>query len=112
MILLLFDSTFLDMPKHACLNSDPHATKAPIFLVHAIVAHPTFQVLEVKYMATQTLIEFFYPTLPRDGGKNPLQQRETLPISQVPIRLTNIWYGRLDGIMDPLLSKFGGCSVL
>ena len=37
-----------------------------------------------------------------DGGKNPSQQRETLPIPQVPIRLTNVWCGRLDGIMDPL----------
>jgi hypothetical protein len=37
-----------------------------------------------------------------DGGKNPSQQRETLPVLQVPIRLTNVWYGRLDGIMDPL----------
>ena len=41
-----------------------------------------------------------------DGGKNPSQQRETLPIPQVPNRLMNVWYGRLDGIMDPLLSKF------
>ena len=37
-----------------------------------------------------------------DGGKTPLQQRETLHISQVPIRLMNIWCGRLDGIMDLL----------
>ena len=37
-----------------------------------------------------------------DGGKNPSQQRETLPIPQVPIRLTNVWCGRLDGIMDSL----------
>ena len=37
-----------------------------------------------------------------DGGKNPSQQRETLLISQDPIRLTNVWYGRLDGIMDLL----------
>ena len=41
-----------------------------------------------------------------DRGKNLLQQRETLPVPQVPIRLTNVWYGRLDGIMDPLPSKF------
>ena len=40
-----------------------------------------------------------------DGGKNPLQQRDTLPIPQVPIRLTNVWQGKLDGIMDPLPSK-------
>ena len=39
-----------------------------------------------------------------DRVKNPSQQRDTLPI-QVPIRLTNIWYGRLDGIMDLLASK-------
>ena len=37
-----------------------------------------------------------------DGGKNPSQQREPLPIPQVSIRLTNIWHGRIDGIMDPL----------
>ena len=37
-----------------------------------------------------------------DGGKNPWQQREMLAIPQVPIRLTNIWNGRLDGIMDSL----------
>ena len=37
-----------------------------------------------------------------DGGKGPLQQRETLPIPEVQIRLTNIWYGRLDGVMEPL----------
>ena len=42
-----------------------------------------------------------------DRGKNPSQQRGSLPIPQVPIRLTNIWYGRLDRIMDPLPSKFG-----
>ena len=47
-----------------------------------------------------------------DGGKNTLKQRETLPILHVPIRLTNVWYGRRDGIMDPLPFKFGGCSVL
>ena len=40
-----------------------------------------------------------------DGGKHPSQQRGSLPIPQVPIRLMNVWYGRLDGIMDPLLSK-------
>ena len=43
-----------------------------------------------------------------DGGKNPSQQRETLSIPKVPIRLTIIWYGRLDRIMDPLPYKFGG----
>ena len=43
-----------------------------------------------------------------DGGKNPSKQRETLPIPQVPIRLMNVWYGRIDGIMDLLPSKFGG----
>ena len=42
---------------------------------------------------------------PVDGGKNPSQQRETLPVPQVPIRLTNVWYGRLDEIMDLLPSK-------
>ena len=43
-----------------------------------------------------------------DGGKNPRKKRETLPFPQVPIRLTNIWYGKIDGIMDSLPSKFGG----
>ena len=37
-----------------------------------------------------------------DGGKNPLQQRGSLPIPQVPIRLMNVWYDRLDGDMDLL----------
>ena len=37
-----------------------------------------------------------------DGAKNPSQQSGTLPILQVPIRLTNIWCGRPDEIMDPL----------
>ena len=37
-----------------------------------------------------------------DGGKNPLQQREIVPVPQVPIRLMNVWCGRLDKIMDPL----------
>ena len=41
-------------------------------------------------------------------GKIPLQQRGSLPILQVPIGLTNIWYGRIDGIMHLLASKFGG----
>ena len=36
------------------------------------------------------------------GGKNPSQQRETLPVPQVPIRLTTIWNGKLDEVMDPL----------
>ena len=40
-----------------------------------------------------------------DGGKNPSQQRGSLPVPQVPIRLTNVWYGRPDGIMDPLPSR-------
>ena len=40
-----------------------------------------------------------------DGGKNPLQQKGSLPIPQVLIRLTNIWYGKPDGIMDPLPSR-------
>ena len=39
-----------------------------------------------------------------DGGKNPSQQRGSLPVPQVPIRLTNVWYGRPDGIMDLLPS--------
>ena len=42
-----------------------------------------------------------------DGGKNPSQQRGSLPVPQVPIRLTNVWYGRPDGIMDPLPSRGG-----
>ena len=37
----------------------------------------------------------------------PWNKEGSLPVLQVPIRLTNIWYGRLDGIMDPLPSKFG-----
>ena len=37
-----------------------------------------------------------------DGDKNPLQQRETMFVLQVPIRLTNVWYGRLNDIMDLL----------
>ena len=40
-----------------------------------------------------------------DRGKNPSQQRETMPVLQVPIRLMNVWYGSLDGIMDMLPSK-------
>jgi hypothetical protein len=40
-----------------------------------------------------------------DGDKKPLQQRGSFPIPQVPIRLTNVWYGRPDGIMDPLPSR-------
>ena len=46
-----------------------------------------------------------YDNVGVDGRKNPSQQRETLPIPQVPIRLMNIWCGRLDGIMDLLLSN-------
>lgn len=37
-----------------------------------------------------------------DEGENPSQQRRTLPVPQVPIRLTNVWCGRPSGIMDPL----------
>ena len=40
-----------------------------------------------------------------DRGKSPSQQRGSLPVPQVPIRLTNIWYGRPDGIMGPLPSR-------
>ena len=40
-----------------------------------------------------------------EGGKNPSQQRGSLPVPQVPIRLTNIWYGRANEIMDLLPSK-------
>ena len=40
-----------------------------------------------------------------DGGKNPSQQRGSLPIPQVPIRLTNVWYGRNDAVMDLLPSR-------
>ena len=40
-----------------------------------------------------------------DGGKNTSQKRGSLPISQVPIRLMNFWYGRPDRIMDPLPSR-------
>ena len=40
-----------------------------------------------------------------DGGKNPSQQRGALPVPQVPIRLTNFWYARHDGIMYPLPSR-------
>ena len=40
-----------------------------------------------------------------DGSKNPLQQRGSLPIAQVPIRLMNVWYGTPDEIMDPLPSR-------
>ena len=43
---------------------------------------------------------------PIDEGKNPSQQREILPILQVPIRLTNVWCGGINKIMDPLPSKF------
>ena len=39
-------------------------------------------------------------------GKNRSQQRDTLPIPKVPIRLMNVWYDRLDEIMDPLPSRF------
>ena len=42
---------------------------------------------------------------PIDRGKNPSQQRETLPIPQVPIRLMNVWYGRINMIIDPLPYK-------
>ena len=42
---------------------------------------------------------------PVDGGKNPSQQRGSLPVPQLPIRLTNVWYGRPDKVMDPLPSR-------
>lgn len=42
---------------------------------------------------------------PVDGGKNPSQQRGSLLVPQDPIRRTNVWYGRPDGIMDLLPSK-------
>jgi len=48
-------------------------------------------------------INYSFPLV--DGGKNPSQQRETLPVPQIPIRHMNVWYGRLDGIMDPLPYK-------
>ena len=44
---------------------------------------------------------------PVDGGKNPSQQRERLLVPQVPIRLTSVWYGRLDRIMDVYYLDFG-----
>ena len=47
-----------------------------------------------------------------DEGKNPSQQWETLLVPQVPIRLTNVWCGRLDGIMDPLPFYAFGYSLL
>ena len=40
-----------------------------------------------------------------DVGKNPSQQRGSLPVPQVPIRLTNVCYGKPDEIMDPLPSR-------
>ena len=40
-----------------------------------------------------------------DMGKNPSQPKGTLFVLQVPIRLTNVWCGNLDGIMDPLPSR-------
>ena len=40
-----------------------------------------------------------------DKGKNPSQQKGSLPVLQFPIRLTNVWYGRPDRIMDPLPSS-------
>ena len=35
----------------------------------------------------------------------PRNKEGSLPVPQVPIRLMNVWCGRLDGIMDPLPSK-------
>ena len=40
-----------------------------------------------------------------DRGKNPSQERGSLLVLQVPIRLTNVWYGKSDMMMDPLPSK-------
>ena len=37
-----------------------------------------------------------------DRGENTSQQRGTLLVLQVPIRLTNVWCGKLDEIMDLL----------
>lgn len=55
---------------------------------------------DVKCMVFQhPICEFF---LGVDAAKIPSQQRGSLPIPQVPIRLTNVWCGRLDGIMAPL----------
>ena len=47
----------------------------------------------LPYMSNQVL-----PYESVDGGKNPSQQRETLPVLQVPIRLTNVlvWQARWD----------------
>ena len=44
----------------------------------------------------------YFCTCHVDGGRNPSQQRGSLPIPQVPIRIMNVWCGRLDRIMDPL----------
>ena len=40
-----------------------------------------------------------------DGGGNPSQQKGSLPILQVPIRLTDVWCGRPHEIMEPLPLK-------
>ena len=37
-----------------------------------------------------------------DGGKNLSEQRGSLPVSQVPIRLTNVWCGGPNEIMAML----------
>ena len=55
-----------------------------------------------KNLPIEVLAMRFSPRFHVDGEKIPSQQRGSLPIPQVPIRLTNVWCGRLDGIMDPL----------
>lgn len=46
-----------------------------------------------------------YGVGPVDGGKNLSQQMEVLPILQVSIRVTDVWYGKIDEIVDPLPSN-------
>ena len=56
-------------------------------------------------VSTTPKMEEVGPEEPIDGSKNPSQQRGSLPVPQVPIILTNVWYGRPDEIMDPLPSR-------
>ena len=75
-----------------------------VLLPTSTLKTPSLQDLHSSTIAGHSQFQRTYACAYRsiDGGKNPSQQRETLPVPQVPIRLMNIWSGRLDGIMDPL----------
>ena len=84
--------------------SSDNRSKGILDMIHSDVGGTMSTVSLSGYYYYVIFIDYFNRGM-LTGVKIPRNKGGSLPVLQVPIRLMNVWYGKPNGIMDPLPSR-------